>query len=109
MKEFSDIRELFGQIGLDLEAKTGQIGRTFRNNIRDELNNLGDKKAYNISIQQTKYGTMVSLKIEDWVDQLQRTTIIEEFKDLMDRIGATNTGTCTGTMPPNLVSLLRTD
>jgi ribosome assembly protein YihI (activator of Der GTPase) len=106
MKEFTNVRELIGQIGLDLDSKAGKISSTFRENIRKELESLGDEKTVSVSIEQVQGGTSISLKIEDWVDRPQRTTIIEEFKDLMDRLGATKTGMCTGTIPSNLVAFL---
>jgi hypothetical protein len=107
MKEFSSIRELVGQIGLDLESKSGKISSSFRSNIRKELARLSDEKNVTISIEQTPNGSLISLKIEDWVDKLEKATIVEEFKDLMDRIGAT-TGVCPGgAVPGNLVALLK--
>jgi uncharacterized protein YacL (UPF0231 family) len=107
MKEFTNIRELIGQIGLDLGVKAGVVSKSFRGNIRKELEKLSDKKNITVSIKQTSNGSLISLKIEDWVDKLEKATIIEEFKDLMDRIGAT-TGVCPGgAIPGNLVALLK--
>jgi hypothetical protein len=106
-KEFSNPRELIGQIGLDLEAKAGKIGSLFRGNIRKELEKLSDKKNIIISIEQTINGSLISLKIEDWVDKLEKATIIEEFKDLMDRIGATTSVCSGGSIPGSLVALLK--
>lgn len=106
MKTFSDPRELLGQISIDLEAKSGRVGNIFRTAIRKELEKLGNKDTISVSIKQISNGSMISLKIEEWVDKLERTRIEEEFKDLMDRIGATTTGICSGSIPSNLVSFL---
>jgi hypothetical protein len=106
MKKFTDARELIGQIGLDLNKRAGVIGNAFRDNIRKELMHLGSKDTVSVSIDQTRSGSVISLKIEDWVDELERNTIIEEFKDLMDRIGATTSGFCVGPVPGTLVAFL---
>jgi molybdopterin converting factor small subunit len=106
MKQFTDVRELIGQIGLDLDSRAGIIGSAFRDNIRKELLGLGSKDIINVSINQLGSGTIISLKIEDWVEELERNTIIEEFKDLMDRIGATISGACFGSAPGSLVAFL---
>jgi len=106
MKTFTDPRELMGQIALDIDSRAGVIGSAFRDNIRKELLGLGSKDSVIVSVSQMPSGTMISLQIQDWVDKLERNTIIEEFKDLMDRIGATTTGYCVGQVPGNLVAFL---
>jgi hypothetical protein len=106
MKEFSNPRELIGQIALDLDSRAGIVGSAFRTNLRKELLGLGSKDSVTVSIDQTSSGTMISLQIQEWVDKLEHNTIVEEFKDLMDRIGATPSGTCVGPVPGNLVAFL---
>jgi hypothetical protein len=106
MKEFSNPRELISQIGLDLESKSGMISKSFRINIRNELNSF-DKKTTNVSIKQTSFGSVISLHLEDWVDGLERKEIIDKFKDLMDRIGATTTNICNGTISGSLAIFLK--
>ncbi|MCK9557752.1 MAG: hypothetical protein M0R50_06895 [Candidatus Cloacimonetes bacterium] len=107
MKEFTNVRELIGQISLDLGVQAGKVGSSFRDNIRKGLEGLGDKKEISVSIKQTQNGSVISLTIEDWVEELERNRIIEEFKDLMDRIGATRSGSCNGAVPGTLVAFLR--
>ena len=102
MKEFSNPRELIGQIALDLDSRAGAVGSAFRTNLRKELLGLGPKDDVAVSIDQTPSGTRISLQIQEWVDELERNTITEEFKDLMDRIGATPSGICVGPIPGNL-------
>lgn len=106
MKQFTDVRELIGQIALDLDSRAGVVGNAFRANLRKELLGLGSKNSVAVSIDQVSSGTMISLQIQEWVDELERNTIIEEFKDLMDRIGATPSGICVGPVPGNLVAFL---
>jgi hypothetical protein len=106
MKKFTDVRELMGQIALDLDKRAGTIGSTFRTNLRKELLGLGSKDSVAVAIDQVPSGTMISLQIQEWVDELERNTITEEFKDLMDRIGATQSGICVGRVPGNLMAFL---
>jgi hypothetical protein len=107
MKEFSNPRELMGQIALDLESRAGKIGESFRSNIRKELEAIGDEKTRSITIKQTPTGTLVSLHVEKWVEKEKKKVIEDKFKDLMDRLGASSTGICSGVVPGNLATFLK--
>ena len=106
MKEFTDARELVGQMGLDLEASAGRISNSFRSSIRRELEKLGDGKDSTVLIKQTSSGTLVTLSVGDWVEKEKKVLIEKRFKDLMDRLGASKTGICSGTVPGNLVTFI---
>jgi hypothetical protein len=107
MKEFNNVRELLGQIGIDLEAKAGRIGKSFRIGIRKELEQLGrEKGTAKVSIVPMSSGSFVTLHIEDWVERKDRDLIEQQFKDLMDRFGATTTGTCSGVVPGSLMTFI---
>ena len=105
MKEFTNPRELIGQMGADLQAKAGKVGNRFRRNIREELEGLSNKNA-TISITQAANGSMVSLKIGDWVDETEKIRIKQQFESLMRRIGANTAGTCCGVVPGGLTAFL---
>ena len=106
MKQFTNVRELIGQIGLDLGAKAGKFSSAFRANIREELEGFGAKENVTISVKQTANGSLVTLNIEDWVERQEQTRIKQQFKNLMNRLGASSTGVCCGTIPGNLVAYL---
>jgi hypothetical protein len=106
MKEFTDPRELIGQIGLDLDAKSGKISSSFRDRIRSELEKIGDKDSVSVSIKQVANGSLISLNINDWVDRQDRAKIEQQFKNLMNRFGASSSGTCSGIVPGNLAAFL---
>jgi len=108
MKEFSSVRDLIGQIGSDLEAKAGKIGASFRASIRKELEQIGGEKGIaHVSITQASGSSLVTLHIEDWADEQERRRIERQFKTLMDRLGASMSGTCSGAITGNLLSFLR--
>ena len=106
MKEFSNVREMVGQMELDLESKAGQVGRSFRINVRKELQKFCNEKNAVISIKQTESGSVVSMRVADGIDKEKSNLIKKEFQDLMERLGASSTGICTGQMPGALAILL---
>jgi hypothetical protein len=106
MKEFSNPRELIGQIGLDLEARSGRIGKSFRVNIRKELQKFCDEKDATISITQTYEGSYITLSIADGITKEKSDLLKREFKDLMGRLGASSTGVCSGPAPGVLITFL---
>lgn len=108
MKEFTNVRELLGQIGLDLEAKAGKIGKSFRLGIRKELEQLGrEKGSAKVSITPMSSGSLITLNVADWVEKHDRDLIERQFKTLMDRLGASTTGTCSGVIPGSLLTFLK--
>jgi hypothetical protein len=107
MKEFSNVRELIGQIGLDLQAKAGSIGSTFRKSIRRELSSFDEgEKDVKISIEQVSGGSLISLHIGDWVEPQKKIKYERQFRSLVRRLGATPTGICRGVMPGALATFL---
>ena len=107
MKEFTNARELIGQIGLDLESKSGKISSTFRKNIREELEGFGKKENVTVSVKQTANGSLITLNISNWVEKQEKSRIEQQFKALMRRLGASSTGVCCGVIPGNLATFLR--
>ena len=108
MPEFSNIQDWIGAINADLEVKSGKIGNSFRVGIREELESLGRSKGdASVSITQTSSGSLATLNVGEWVEETDRKLIEQQFKTLMERLGATTTGTCSGLIPGPLLTLLK--
>jgi hypothetical protein len=108
VQEFSNPRELFSQMGLNLEVLAGRIGTAFRAGIRKDLEGLSNDKAQNaivVKVSQNINGTTVSLQIAEWIEPIKKAQLQQKFKAYLESIGARK-GACTGPMPVVLGSLI---
>ena len=108
VQEFRNPRELFSQMGLNLEVLAGRIGAAFRAGIRKELEELPNDKSRNavtVKVEQTSTGTTISLQIAEWIEPIKKVQLQQKFKTYLESIGARK-GACTGPVPAVLGSLI---